>query len=137
MSNPDTTQPSENEDLLLENDAVWDLLDQAPPPDAGPMFSRNLMREIRLAEPEPRSLLGFLSWPRAAFAAAFALLGIAFLLNLSDPVADNNAGFATNTDPAPTSEPDALSNYLQEELLLAAADDPGLLSDEDLVALLF
>lgn len=43
-------QPEQAELEDMEKDAVWELLDKAPTKQAGPMFSRNVMRAIRLEE---------------------------------------------------------------------------------------
>ncbi len=79
----------------LDSDAVWELLEKAPTKQAGPMFSRNVMRAIRLEDLEENAADSAPWWkkifapkPALAFgamgAAACGLLAITATLS-TDP----------------------------------------------------
>ncbi|MBP36555.1 MAG: hypothetical protein QF405_09395 [Roseibacillus sp.] len=120
-----------------ENDPVWDLLDEAKAPGAGPLFVRNVMREVRLSDeirpPWWRQLLT----PRPILAGSLAALTAAILIW---GVPKETAQIATK-DPRTeeATEPQALQldALLEEEMLSQAAEDPTAFSDEALVALLY
>jgi hypothetical protein len=67
-----------------ENDPAWDLLGKASKQEASPMFSRNVLRAIRLEEQEatpwwkrsltPAPIVGTLATATAAAAACVALI---------------------------------------------------------------
>ncbi|MGD1978534.1 MAG: hypothetical protein PVJ98_04010 [Akkermansiaceae bacterium] len=122
----------------IENDAVWNLLDEASPAEVSPRFADDTLRRLRL-ESETRT-----PWWKAIFApkpmiatAATALAAIAIVVSLP------------NNDPAPVTAPvvevdqptsedwENLEDSLAQELLSRAAEDPTLLSDEEIVALLY
>jgi len=44
-------RPPLPEDESWESDAVWKLLDAAPPASAGPRFADDVLRAVKLAEP--------------------------------------------------------------------------------------
>ena len=120
----------------LDRDPVWDVVDRAQPPEASPLFSRNVMREIRLLEaPAPwwKRLLASKPLIASSLAAA-AAVAILLAVNPSDPA--NGPGLVDG----PVADPPtvaALHDELDQELLIAAAEDPGLFSDEQLLALLY
>jgi hypothetical protein len=122
----------------LDHDPVWDVVDQARPQDAGPLFSRNVMREIRLSEQETRSWWKGLFGPKPlAFGGLAAAAAFAILLSWNPGSTPSTPGLADD-DPAPTEVQLAeLDEELNQELLIAAAEDPSLFSDEQLLALLY
>jgi len=120
-----------------ENDPVWDLLDEAKAPGAGPSFVQNVMREVRLSDemrlPWWRQLLA----PRPILAGSLAALTVALIIW----VGPEEAGQITAEDPMLEEARDAqalqLDALLEEEMLSQAAEDPTAFSDEALVALLY
>ncbi len=62
-----------------DDQALWDLLGRATPPPVSPFFSRNVLRQIRLAEPERPAFLR-LFWRRVLPAAAVVLVAASLLL---------------------------------------------------------
>ncbi|BCU77404.1 hypothetical protein llg_21190 [Luteolibacter sp. LG18] len=124
------------EDENWESDAVWKLLDEAPPVSAGPRFADNVMRAIRLDEPPapwwkrwalPASIGGLV-----AATAAIVLTVQAFVAHApaakSGPVAGN--------PPAATESFDAVQDITDSEVLVAAADHLDRYSDTELVSLI-
>ena len=83
-------------DDIPENDALWCLLGKARQPEVSPFFSRNVLREIRQAQPPRAPLLRWLA------PAAYALLAFGFFLTL-DPLA--------RTDPAPSVAVDLIEEF--------------------------
>ena len=115
-----------------ENDPVWRLLDQAPPPEPGPLFVRNVLREVRLAEAACRPWWQGLLAPKPLAAGALGAAALAALVIWTSPTPQTAE--TPEPEPAATNPVEAL---LEEELLLTAAEDPSVFSDEQLVALLY
>lgn len=115
-----------------DKDPVWDLLDQASAPKAGPMFARNVMREIRLAEQSPapwwRRLLAPIPLTAGAVTAAAAFAIIVAIDRPDTPIADT---------PGSPDAPAAEVYDVEQSLIIAAAEEPSLVSDEELLALLY
>ncbi len=120
-----------------ENDPVWDLLDEAKAPGAGPLFVRNVMREVRLSDEVRPPWWRQLLTPRPILAGSLAALTAAILIWVDPEEADQ----ITTEDPRTqeATEPQALQldALLEEEMLSQAAEDPTAFSDEALVALLY
>jgi hypothetical protein len=121
----------------LDQDPVWDLVDRAQPLEANPLFSRNVMREIRLAEdsaiPWWKRLLA--SKPLVASSLA-AVAAVAILVSVNTNSPATNSGL-TGVEPGQEAPLAELNEELDQELLMAAAEDPSLFSDEQLLALLY
>jgi hypothetical protein len=121
----------------LDQDPVWDLVDRAQPLEANPLFSRNVMREIRLAEdsaiPWWKRLLA--SKPLVASSLA-AVAAVAILVSVNTNSPTTNGGL-TGIEPGQEAPLAELNEELDQELLMAAAEDPSLFSDEHLLALLY
>jgi uncharacterized membrane protein YdfJ with MMPL/SSD domain len=124
-----------------EDDALWEILGKSPPPEASAFFSRNVMREIRLSEQEPRSFwqkfVASLRRPSIVTGVAAALIALVTILCVTlVPHSQSNSSELANAAPSGKSK-QTLTNYLDEELLLVAADEPDLFSDEEVIAMLF
>ena len=136
MKTPPNNDPSNElkNVSLAENDPLWELLNESPAPEASPFFSRNILREIRAEEQQKTSLWkAFLSFRPAVamgLTVAVALSCIPLILSSQDSKSRATASLT------PTSNT-SLVNYLDEELLLAAADEPSLFSDDEVIAMLF
>ena len=139
--NDQAPKNSPEENHLLEEDEVWSLLDKSAPPQAGPLFSRNILREIRLEESQPsRSFWTRLPWARFALPVALLFLIALGLVSIGPEKGnspDSANSLANNTSSQGQESAPLVEALLEEELLIAAADHPELFSDEDLVALLF
>jgi hypothetical protein len=124
-------------DQDVDQDPVWELVDQVEPAQASPLFSRNVLREIRLSE--DRALpwwKRFLSSKPLVASSLAGAAAVAILLSVGPDASSTDpsmAGGAT-TEEIPLAE---LSEELDQELLIAAAEDPDLFSDEQLLALLY
>jgi len=123
-------RPPHHSDESWENDAVWKLLDQAPPATASPRFVDDVVRAARLAgQPAPWWKALVSPAPVSGLAAATAAVVFA-VLSLS------------HTDPTPAPPPIAAANFaeIQEiaetEALLSAVDDLDKFSDVELVSLI-
>ena len=136
-----------------ENDPVWELLKSARKTEAGPFFVRNVLREVRLREDqEVRS--GFFSRlasffaGKPAFAVGAALAACVVLAfgavyfqpgggdldgTIAGEIPVETAGGSADADLALAGEIEAVE-YLGQ---LMAVNDPGQLSDDALVDLLF
>jgi hypothetical protein len=120
--------------------ALWDLLGLARKTKVGPMFSRNVLREIRLLDQKSspwETLLSLFQKPVILVGAAAVILftGLILLQNQGDSVVSNGVTpqdeYVESIDPAKEFE----SIEILGELM--AVSDPALLSDEALMNLLF
>jgi len=121
------------EDESWESDAVWKLLDEAPPASAGPRFVDDVMRAVRLEEtPQPWWKRLFAPLPAAGLATATAAIALAVHSLVSVP-SPGHPPVVT----APATESFAeVQNVADEEVLVAAADHLDQFSDNELVSLI-
>jgi hypothetical protein len=135
-------------DPPVESDPVWDLLAQSPPPKAGPMFARDVVRAARLdADAAPKGWLAR-AWavlagrPVLNFGAATAAVALAVFLTWPEgadpsgsdavaqaPVAGDAVVSADSADPFAD-----LEDVAAGELLADA--DLSKFSDDELIGLL-
>ena len=116
----------------LENDAVWDLLDQAPPAQAGPRFVDDTVRTARLLKqdaPSPWWKRLLAPVPLAGLAAATATIVIV-ATNLSPKTTPHT------TVSYDSKQAQEIQEIAETEVLIAAADDLGDFSDHELVSLI-
>jgi len=126
MNRPDHPDPG----TAAESDRLWDLLAKAPPAAPSPMFARNVVRAVRLdGLPSPAWRQWFTPRRFGALAAAAAVV-LAFLAWPERSQGPSHSG----SDPVALSAD--LEGIVEEELLLAAADDPSIFSDAELLVLL-
>ena len=124
-------KPSQT-DESWETDAVWKLLDQAPPATAGPRFVDNTMRAARLAN-QRRSWWKLLLSPvplagLAAASAAIVISVVSLLPHAPQPV--------TQSAQVDAKQAAAIQDIAQTETLIAAADHLEDFSDTELVSLI-
>ena len=123
-----------------ENDPVWKLVDSAEAPKAGPAFAQDVMRKVRQSEAAPalpwwKSLFAPVPLTAGALAAAAVVTFFVYFPGTQDTpsLAGNN--------PVPPSDPPVviteIDAELDEQLLIAAVEDPSLFSDEELLAMLY
>ena len=153
MNTPDNSpKPSSQEELELSHDQeLWDLLGKNSSEEASPLFSQNVVREIRLAEHHTEQKPSFgLIWqkiftPRHTLPLSFAAVALAVFAAVSSflwvsssngPSPSQIAQNADN-DLIPIEVASSLESTLESELLIAAADTPALFSDEEVFAMLF
>ena len=125
-------------DRELENDAVWNLLENTTPSAPSPRFVQDTLRRVRLNTKTPTA-----PWWRALLApkpllgvTGAALAALAIFLSLpADPITPQDANLADSS--TPTEGWNELEDAVASELLSDAAEDPTLLSDAEIVALLF
>lgn len=118
-----------------DHDEVWNLLAQAPPPDASPRFAQDTVRAARLMEPPSpwwKKLLR--PAPLAGLAAASAAIAIAVTsIPSSNPA--NDQGGTSVTHQAPTST-ESIQEIAETEALIAATDNLDEFTDQELVCLI-
>ena len=126
--NPKPAHPDDS----WENDAVWKLLDQAPPATAGPRFVDDTVRAARLADPfrpwwqrllAPAPLAGLAAATAALGFAAIALLGPTLQPGIPTAMRDSNQAAA-------------IQDIAETETLIAAVDHLDDFSDTELVSLI-
>lgn len=118
-----------------EKDPVWKLVEDAPPAQAGSLFARNVMREVRLSHEKRLRWWHSLLAPIPLAAGGLAAVAAALILVVgSEPSSDEVA-----EEPSPAVEPAEvqLGELVEEEMLREAANDPSAFTDEDLVTLLY
>ena len=120
-----------------EKDAVWHLLDQAPPRPASPAFTENLLRAVQTQSSETpwwertqRSRAKWLAIPLAAAAA----LTLVVLLPQNHPATPSLA--LAHTDPSHADSFAALQEVAETEALRVAIDHLDDFSDTELVSLI-
>lgn len=119
-------------DESWENDAVWKLLDQAPPATAGPRFVDDTVRAARLAgQPQPWWKRVFAPIPLAAMAGATAAL-VFSIQSLTGPT-DSPATQGRFADAERAAE---IQEIAETETLIAAAEHLDQFSDTELVTLI-
>ena len=115
-----------------ENDAVWKLLDQAPPASAGPRFVDDTVRAARLAgQAKPWWKLVFSPIPLAGLAGATAAL-VFSAVSLTGP----SAGPRIQTTGLNTERAAEIQDIAETETLIAAVDQLDDFSDNELVSLI-
>lgn len=114
------------------DDAVWDLLAQAPPQQASPTFAQNVLRARRLSE-EKKGFSWKAFFTSSAIAlpvcAALVLFGIIFFKPASN---DSTPEVVENI-----MEEVIEDTWLDDALLATALEEPELFTDEELVAMIF
>ena len=119
-------------DESWENDAVWKLLDQAPPVTASTHFVDNTLRAARLTPQTPswwQRLFSPAAW--AGLAAATAALVVSVVSSLSPP--SESAASLAMLD---AKQAAAIQDIAETETLMAAVDHLDDFSDTELVSLI-
>jgi hypothetical protein len=125
-------QPHQS-DESWENDAVWKLLDQAPPATASPRFVDDTVRAARLAgQPAPWWKRLLAPAPLAGLAGATAAVVFA-IISLSSNTAPDSGSQTAMADPAGFAE---IQEIAETEALISAVDDLDKFSDVELVSLI-
>ena len=137
MKTPGQTQNLPDFDADLDQDPVWNLFDEAPLQEPGPRFAQDLVRRARLegqggnpwwkALSSPKPLIGM-----ATAACACAAIIVSIPNETSDP-----APVVVNPPVLTDDWEENFADDLANELLTSAADDPTLLSDSEIIALLY
>ncbi len=119
-------------DESWESDAVWKLLDQAPPKTAGLRFADDTVRAARLSiEIKPWWSRLFSPASLAGFAAATAAVAFA-VISLVGPAPKSNEQTAVLDSPQAV----AIQDIAETETLIAAMDQLDDFSDNELVSLI-
>ncbi len=118
-----------------ESDAVWNLLDQAPPKTAGARFTNDVVRAARLLPEEkpwwsrlvsPAPLAGLAG--AAAITAVMAFAAFTLMAPTGNP---GSQALVTDSDQAV-----AIQDIAETETLIEAADQLDDFSDNELVSLI-
>lgn len=116
----------------LEDDPVWKLLDQAPPPLAGPHFVNDTLRAARLATQAQTWWQRLLApAPLAGLAAASAAVLFSLFCLIDRPLTPpTQANISDSTQAA------AIQDIAESETLITAVDHLDNFSDTELVSLI-
>jgi hypothetical protein len=121
-----------NNDESWENDAVWKLLDQAPPTTASPRFADDVLRAARLsAQAEPWWKRIFSPIPLTGLAGATAALAFV-LLSPSGPSTVDDSYLSLVNSQAATE----IQEIAETETLIAAVDHMDDFSETELASLI-
>ncbi|MDA8975099.1 hypothetical protein N9F50_00775 [Akkermansiaceae bacterium] len=124
-------------DEELDNDTVWNLLEKSSPTEASPTFLQDTLRRTRLEASVPTPWWKSLFSPKLLLGtSAAALAAIALVFSLNSPTPEVVPSVTIDTD-SPTEEWNDLEDALASELLVSVTEVPSLLSDEEIVALIF
>lgn len=119
-------------DPSLEDDQLWDVLGNASSAAPSETFVQNTVRAARLSEDRKPSVLSLLAKPVFAAGGLIALIAIIATIHFTSQPG-NSGNTIANPDDAPAQEAD----WLEQDLLSVAAEDPELFSDEEIVAMVF
>ncbi len=143
---------SSQHDHHAEQDAVWDLLNQASSAEPSPSFVQNTVRAARLSAPTPSRWQQLLTHPALIAPSCAALVfGAILFWPASDApsLADHSEPSSLVQTPVeapqstptpeitPTPSADTEQTWLDTQLLATACTQPELFSDSELVALIF
>lgn len=120
--------PHHNDDSW-ESDAVWNLLDQAPPTTASAHFAADTVRAAKLL-PVAKAWWSRLLAPAAATGLAGATAAVIFMLTGPSPEAVNSVAALDSPQAV------AIQDIAETETLIAAADQLDDFSDTELVSLI-
>ena len=124
-----------------ENDPIWDLLNKASTPEASEMFSRNVLRSIRLEEQQSTPVWRRLLTPAPIVVTlATAAACLALILNIQSPSPEASSPSFTQQLTAAENFAELSEAYLSNDNLdsvispisLIATYDTGSLSELDL-----
>lgn len=119
-------------DESWENDAVWKLLDQAPPATASPRFADDVVRAARLMEqPQPWWKRIFSPAPLAGLTAATAALAFAIVQLTSPSPVEAPVVNLVNSERAAE-----IQEIAETETLLTAVDHLDDFSNTELASLI-
>lgn len=119
--------------------ALWDLLGSARKVEPNPMFARNVLREIRK---ESETSRGFAGWFQSILRPAVLVGAVAVLIFAGISALQMQTPEVVETDSDPIEELDFMDPAEEFESIerlgeLMAVSDPGTLSDEAFMNLLF
>ena len=135
------------------NDKVWELLDNASQQEASPLFSRNVMRAVRLEEAESstpwwKMLTNMKALVSVGAVAACAIAVISVYSGNNTAIPINDDSFAGTPDPiteeVTTDIPSELISDMEtyvandefvSEILVNLVENPDLLSADEMVAM--
>lgn len=127
-------------DEQLEQDALWELLDHSSQSHPSPTFVQDTVRIARL---EADCSQNTTSWWRTFFSpkllvgsTVLACGAVALMISLGPSAPSASPQLTTDANPT-SQEWTELEDTLASELLAGATEDPSLLSDEEIVALIF
>ncbi len=119
-----------------KDDALWELLAEAKPTKASPVFAQNVLREARLSTNEKDSPLKRFFKPSIfVSSAAFAVLLIG-LISFNTLLPDQDVSISQVTTENTIAE-DTVATWIDDTLLTAAIENPELFSEEEIVAMIF
>ena len=137
MKTPRQPQNLPDFDADLDQDSVWNLLDDAPMQEPGPSFAQDLVRRARLEGQGSKPWWKALFSPKPLIGMATAACAcVAIVISLSSEPASEPAPIANVPEPTDDWE-ENFGDALANELLTSAAEDPSLLSDSEIIALLY
>lgn len=122
---------SHETDESIENDRVWQLLDQSPPAAPTAKFSSDTVRLARLqGQPQPWWKKWITPAPIMGLATATAAVALAAVLLMGPD--EGSAPVVDYTSP----EAENIQDIAETEVLIAASDNLHEFSDEELICLI-
>jgi len=135
------------------NDKVWELLDNASQQEASPLFSRNVMRAVRLEEAESstpwwKMFTNMKALVSVGAVAACAIAVVSVYSGINNEIPTNEGGFTGTQDPIteevttdiPSELISDMATYVANdefvsEILVNLVENPDLLSADEMVAI--
>ncbi len=137
MKTPQQPQDLPDFDVDLEQDPVWNLLADAPTQEPSPRFTQDLVRRARLEGQDTSPWWKSLFTPKPLIGMATAACAcVAIVLSLPSETPTDPTPVVTVQEQADDWE-ENFADALANELLTSAAEDPTLLSDSEIIALLY
>lgn len=119
----------------LDGDAIWDLLENSSSSEPSPVFVQDTLRRTRLEADVTKPWWQSLLSPKMILGTTIAsCAAIALVISLKNPTPQPDSSIA---DKSTTEEWNELEDAVANELLVGVTEDPTLLSDEEIVALIF
>ncbi|MEN8737943.1 MAG: hypothetical protein ABF332_08640 [Akkermansiaceae bacterium] len=122
-------------DEELDGDAVWDLLANSPTSAPSPTFVQDTLRRTRLEADLSKPWWQALLSPKLILGSTIATCAaVALMISLNGTTPQEPPAIADETA---IEEWNELEDAVANELLVGVTKDPSLLSDEEIVALIF
>ena len=122
-----------------DGDPVWDILNQASSPEPSPFFARNVVRSARQLKQESLAsrVINLLSSRKLALAAAAcACAMISYQMWPAPTTPEANPAIEITQTVAPVETTTDLTEFILEQTLIAAADDPSIYTRDEVIAML-
>lgn len=139
---PDQNAPAAP--LNQDEDPLWDLLGKASAQEPSPLFAKNVLRQTRqlptqssFTERLKEELKSYLSVKKIAISATAACACILVISQITSDRGNNNIAINETAQPVtPSAETDSITEFLLQETLLVAAEDPSQFTHDEVLAMI-